>query len=171
MKLRTMIACCCVAIVCMTNGCSVPGYRLVSIEYDEEKAITCYVASSGFIRLGGIRIRRSDGQWELAGSISGHWTSAYGTFRIEAVAADEALVFAGARRIRTRTLGVRRHREVRDTFHLPIPDPETFDHLHFAFVSSGDADKRLPAHERDSVYYASESWGSFSGLFIRQNPC
>lgn len=108
-----------------------------------EPAMMCYVHGASDTALVDTRIVQVRELWAVTGNVQSSRASAgqHRRVKVEAVTADESLVLA--------TLSpARRDNDAPWTFHLPIPAPAIFDHLHLAIVSTDEAFETLPPHER-----------------------
>jgi hypothetical protein len=125
-------------------SCTQPTHApLITIATIGEPAMMCYVHATSDTALLDTRIVQVRDLWAVTGNVQSSRFSAgqHHRVKVEAVTADESLVLA--------TLSpARMADEAPWSFHLPIPAPAVFDHLHLAIVSTDEAFQTLPPHER-----------------------
>jgi hypothetical protein len=125
-------------------GCTSAAYRIqpVKLVAGNGPITTCYVHHMNGTRIVDARLIRVGSLWTVTGDVRGAWSARphHHRVKVEAVDAGEALVLG--------TLSPAANRDnSRWTFHLPIPDPTTFDHLHLAVVTLDEALVNLPPHD------------------------
>jgi hypothetical protein len=126
-------------------GCTPPHHRptirLATLTTIGETATMCYVHGAEDAVLIDPRIVQVRELWAVTGNVrsSGIAAPLRHRVKVEAVDEDESLVLATLSPIRTAS-------DDNWTFHLPIPAPAVFDHLHLAIVSAENAFQTLPPH-------------------------
>jgi hypothetical protein len=132
----------------LAAACAAATYEVhpITLAAMDGPAMRCYVHQVDGTEIMDARLIRVGDLWAVTGDVRGSLPARAERQRvkIEAVAADESLVLGT---LSPTTNGG--HRSW--TFHLPIPDPATFDHLHLAVVSSNEALRTLPPHQ--PTYY------------------
>jgi hypothetical protein len=120
-----------------------PAIKLAELTTVGEHATMCYVHGADDAVLVDPRIVQVRELWAVTGNVrsSGPVAALRHRVKVEAVEEDESLVLATLSPVRTAG-------EDDWTFHLPIPAPAVFDHLHLAVVSVEDAFQTLPPHAR-----------------------
>jgi hypothetical protein len=121
-----------------------PTIKLAELATFGEAATTmCYVHGADDVVLVDPRIVQVRELWAVTGNVrsSGIASPLHHRVKVEAVDEDESLVLATLSPVRTVDGD-------EWTFHLPIPAPAVFDHLHLAVVSAEDAFQTLPPHAR-----------------------
>jgi len=126
------------------SNCARPAAApVITLSTIGEPAMMCYVHGTSDTALVDTRIIQMRELWAVTGNVQSSRASAgqHHRVKVEAVTADESLVLA--------TLSPPRRGDGAPwTFHLPIPAPTVFDHLHLAIVSTDEAFETLPPHER-----------------------
>jgi hypothetical protein len=124
-------------------GCA-SAYRIQPIELAATGApvTLCYVHYTHDTEIVDTRLVGFNGVWAVTGDVRGlRFPLPYRQrVKVEAVEANETLVLATMSPAR-----VENHDESW-SFHLPIPAPASFDHLHLAVVSAEEAFFALPPH-------------------------
>lgn len=131
-------------------GCSLQNYGLRSFRdaSSGEPIGNCYFKGRGGVHITSIGLSHVDDEWYLAGRIRGPkpLTSSKRHFRVEAVEADETIVFASSGTANKKIQGGLFRRKRSATFRVRVPDPESFDHLHFALIGSRREHEPLQLH-------------------------
>lgn len=133
----------------LVGGCAGASYRIQPVELAAMGApvTVCYVHHTPESEVLDARLVGINGHWAVTGDVrTGSKPLRRRRVRVEVVNARESLVLAT---ISPPTLGDLD----RWSFHLPIPAPVNFDHLHLAVVSAEEAFFELPRHVQTHSYY------------------
>lgn len=129
-------------------GCASP-YRIqpVPLVAKGEPLTICYVHHAHHTRIVDARLVGINGEWAVMGDVRASRSKPphRRRVRVEVVDASESLVLATISPTTLANLD-------KWSFHLPIPSPVSFDHMHLAVVSAEEAFLDLPPHARTDSY-------------------